>query len=274
MKLKLAQEIVDLSTTKIMGVIDIQAHNACDIDYYVNCAKTMQEDGASFVELVMDSSVEDEATLVSPIIKALKEQCSLHIAINTSQTKTMQSAVQAGACMIIDHNSLRADGALSTVKDLNVPVCLVFDQKREFDSLDSLDPMSTVSEFLYERIDACLNAKIRRSKILIDPSLSIHTSIEHRLKMAGRLNTFRSFGLPISIQIPRSIPYEDKVLEENLPITLSLAIYLQTQGVHIIRTKQVFELALGLETFETLNRANKPFKLTKAIAKRFLKKKK
>lgn len=279
MKLKLAHKVVDLNSTQIMGVIDIHTDNVQDIDYYINCAKSMQEDGASFVELAVVFANNEaneilEQEIVVPIIKALKQNCSLYIAINTPNPKTMQDAVAAGACMIIDNNSLRAPNALATVKELDVPVCLVFDQNIEFDSLDKQDPMSSVSEFLYERIDACLNANIKRSRILIDPSLGINTALECRLKMAGRLNTFKSFGLPISIQIPRSIPHEDKFLEDNLPITLSLAIYLQTQGIHIIRTKQFADLALGLETFEALSRANRPFRLTKAIAKRFLKKKK
>lgn len=277
MRLVLKGKELSLDSTKIMGILDIHADETNSIDDFVARALEMQEHGAELLEIGLNCSAgvhtEDcELTTLIPIVKAVCLRTNLYVAITTSYPKVMQEAVNAGAALIIDRKAFKEEGALEMAKALNVPICLVFDPNYEFSSLNNDDPMAVVSEFFYERIDACLNMKIPRSKIMIDPSIGIDTPIEFRLKMMGRLNTFKSFALPITLSVPRQILFDEQFASKNLAIAVAATLFMLQSGVHIIRTRMVEELTLGIDTWQALNESNRPFKLTKAIAKRFLRK--
>lgn len=243
---------LELDSPKIMGVLGIHPNTEETIDDYVERVLSMQEYGAEFVEVGVitdvELSTETELALLVPVLKAVVDKASAFIAVSTSNPKVMEEAVSLGAHLIIDPNALRKDGAVETIAKLKVPVCLVYDCDKNFDTLDSVDPMASVSEFLYERIDACLNAGIERRSIIIDPSVGLNTPLEYRLKMLGRLNTFKSFALPISVAIPRSIPYEDQFLKANMAAAVAICLFSIESGVNIIRTTNVSDMALAIDT--------------------------
>ncbi|MDT3664352.1 MAG: hypothetical protein ROM54_12710, partial [Anaerobiospirillum sp.] len=56
-------------------------------------------------------------------------------------------------------------------------------------------------------------------------------------------------------------------LSQEPAIVTTVALFLEQQGVRLIRTKCVYDLALGLDTWHALNRSARPFKLTRAIGK-------
>ncbi len=272
MKLKMKDGPVELTAPALMGVIDLR--HCTDV---LAQALEMQELGATFVELGLSASADyasaqDELALVVPQVKHLVEHISLYVAVNTTHPEVMSAAAEAGAHLIIDPNALRAPGAVELMAKLKLPVCLVFDQHTVFE--ENTDPTGLVSEFLYERIDACLNAGIARSALLIDPTIGMQAPIEYRLKMMGRLHTFKSFALPICAPVPRIIPQPDAYLSSHPSAATALAIFGVDAGVSLIRTNTVGELALALDTWQACTKSARPFKLSKLIVKRFLRKKK
>ena len=272
MKLKLKDGPVELTAPALMGVIDLR-HSADPLAQ----ALEMQELGATFVELALSTqagfaSAEDELKLIVPHIAPIVEQSALYVAVNTIHPQVMEAAAKAGASLIVDPNALRSPGAVDLIAKIKLPVCLVFDQHTTFD--ENTDPTGVVSEYLYERIDACLNAGIARSSLLIDPTLGMQAPIEYRLKMMGRLHTFKSFALPICAPIPRIVPQPDPYLTTHPSVVTALAIFGVDAGVSIIRTSAVGELALALDTWQACTKSARPFKLSKLIVKRFLRKKK
>ena len=276
MKLHLKGEDLELYSPRIMGALVVHPGEIGSVEDFVRKAKEMQEDGADFIEigLQVEEGIPEEAdelTKLVPIVKAVAQNTSLYVAITTKYPSVMKSAVGAGACLIIDPDALKAKGALETVAMLKVPVCLVFDHNIDFDTEGSLDPMGDISAYLYERIDACLNAGIDRRNLLIDPSLSQSAPIESKLKLIGRLETLKSFALPMTMAMPRSIPHADNYLNEHFSAAVAACLCVNS-GVNIIRTERVAEMALALDTWQAVNKSARPFKLTKAIASRFKRK--
>ena len=90
--------------------------------------------------------------------------------------------------------------------------------------------------------------------------------------MPGRLDTFQSFALPMTIAIPRSIPSADNFLNDHFPAAVAAAIFSIQSGINIIRTARVEEMALAIDTWQAASKSARPFKLTKAIASRFKRK--
>lgn len=276
MKLQLKGDELELYSPRIMGSLVVHENDIGSVDDFVKKARDMQEDGAELIEVGLqvagESKEEDELKKLIPIVKAVAESTSLYVAITTVYPSVMKSAVGAGACLIIDPYALKAQGALETVAMLKVPVCLVFDHNIDFEKEGSLDPMGDISAFLYERIDACLNAGIDRRNLLIDPSLSQSAPIESKLKLIGRLETLKSFALPMTMAMPRSIPHADKYLNEHFSAAVAAGLFCVNSGIKIIRTERVAEMALALDTWQAVNKSARPFKLTRAIASRFKRK--
>lgn len=280
MKLKMREGVLDLSSPTVMGQLDVRS--CCDPAVLKSEALEMVELGAAMVELGISmpeeggtpGTEEEELQLIVPAVRALRPFLPVYIAVNTVYPQVMEAAVNAGADLIVDPHALRAPGAVETAARLEVPVCIIFDMHSRFTDEAGVDPTGVVSEFLYERIDACLNAGIPRSRIIIDPTVGRAAPLEMSLKMVGRLNTFKSFALPLSMNLPRFLPQQDEYVNEHLSVAVALAIFGVEAGVSIIRTPRVEDMTLALDTWQACSKSARPFRLSKAIARRFLRRKK
>lgn len=276
LKLRFDGQQVDLKSPLIAGIIDIQKDDPRSPEELLKLAVQMKEDGADLLEVGVArlQSAKEELIALSDALPLIIKESGLQVAINTRHPEVMRQAVEWGSVMIIDPSSLREPWSIETVAELKVPVCLVFDGLETFENAENLDPVSVISEFLYERIDACLNAKIPRQNIIIDPSVGLRSSFEVRLKVFGRLSTFKSFALPLTMAVPRALPYPDEYMNEHPGVCAAIAAFAVNSGVNIIRTKDVAETALVIETHLACTKSAKPFRLTKAIMKALKKKEK
>lgn len=271
--LHLATKKIDLRVTKIMGELVVSNSDTFSVDAYVEEARKIAESGAELLEIGMpredcNDNLQAEEQCLIPVVKAISTAVpKLIIGVATSSPKIMELANVSGASLLIDFNALRCEGALETVAKLQLPVMLTFDPF----IIPQDDPVAAVSEFLYERIDACLNAGIPRRNLLIDPNLGTINKFDARLKMFGRLASFKSFALPISVAIPRCLPYADNFLMENKSASISLGIFCADRGVNIIRTAHVAEMALALATWQLVTKTARPYQLSKSIISRFRK---
>lgn len=276
MKLKIAERSFDLSITKVMGTLVVNSGEDNNLEELVLKAHSMYASGAEFVEVgvfkkedeILDSK--KEISLLLPLIEELVKKTRLIVACNTSNPETMKAAVKSGASMIISPDSLKSEGALDVIAELKVPVVLCFPHNFDYGNEKDIDPIALVSEFIFERIDACLNAGISRKFILLDPTLGAKAPVELRVKLLGRLHSMQSFGLPVCSALPQSLPIYDEFLHDNKVITLTLGLFCSNKGaIQIVRTDDVASMALALGTWHLSNTKTKPFRLSKAIIRRF-----
>lgn len=224
----------------------------------------------SYTKAFFALTVEQRADLLVQACHAIREiDQSVLLAVYTYEPLIMEKTVAAGVQLVIDPRALREPGALETVSSLKVNVCLCFDQTYRFTDEDKIDICGHISEFFYERIDACINAKIARNRIMLDPTLSPVVGVDHRIKLQGRLKSFNSFALPLSCEIPRVFPGSDEFLSNNMSVTVAVAIFVAQQGFHIIRTKHVYDLGLALDTWQALSYSARPFKIRSLLGKKF-----
>ena len=165
MKLKIRDRNYDLSITKVMGILALNLEETLDLEELIKKAQSMYASGAEFVELVVKGEVVEELAereLLVKAVAALAQKTRLVIAARTVYPETMQAVVDAGASIIISSDALRHEGAMEKALELKVPVCLQFDENIDC-SGERDDAIATVSEFLFERIDACLNAGMSRN---------------------------------------------------------------------------------------------------------------
>ncbi len=275
MKIRLSEKSLKIGFAKVIGVIDIAPDDRRSEGDFIEIAKKMQSSGAEFVEIGIayaekeGANQDTEERLLLPVVRAVADSTSLFIGANTSFPDIMEKAVTLGASFIIDELALRREGAIETVAKLQVPVCLCYDPFfGEYENETDGDEVSNVSEFFFERIDSCLNGGIRRNMLMLDVTLNSRVSLDVRLKVFGRIESFKSFALPIILQLPRCYPPKDALLEESAAIPITLTLFCATHGVAFIRTKKVEDATIALATWHLANQKARPFQLSKGVIRR------
>lgn len=276
MKLIINQCELDLSRTKIMGILNITPDSFSDGgDYYI-CSKALDRvdyminHGATFIDIGGEStrpgassiSEEEEADRVVPIIRAVSQRFDIFISVNTSSALVIRESAAAGAHLINDVRSLIFPEAMQAVLHCKLPVCLMHHNTNKNFQItrksitQQYDILKEVNEYFIEQISRCVSAGISRSSLLIDPGFGFGKNLIYNYKLLANLNKLHHFKLPILIGISRksmlSINYRNQqhrmIVNPKKRVIGSItgAVIAAMQGVHIIRVHDVKETAEAL----------------------------
>lgn len=259
MHLNLSGKQLDLTQPCVMGVLNVTPDSFSDggrftaIDTALAQARQMIAAGAAIIDIGGESTrpgaepvdAELELARVIPVIEAIRRESDIPISIDTSKAQVMHEAVQAGADMVNDVYALRAEDAVATVAQLDVPVCLMhmLGEPRTMQSSPVYgDVIEEVKTFLDERVAACVAAGIRREHIIVDPGFGFGKLPEHNLTLIKHLDRLQDSGLPILAGVSRksTIGYIlNKEVENRLYGSIALATLAVWQGASIIRAHDV-----------------------------------
>jgi dihydropteroate synthase len=252
-----------LDRPQIMGVLNITPDSFSDGGKFIGReaaiehALAMVAAGAAIIDIGGEStrpgaaevSVEDELARVIPVIEALNGSIPAIISIDTSRPEVMAAAVAAGAGLINDVRALQAPGAVETVAELSVPVCLMHmqGQPRTMQHNPQYDDVvEDVYGFLMQRVEHCERHGIPRRRLLLDPGFGFGKSLQHNLRLLAHLERFHQTGLPLLVGMSRKSMLGmilDKPVEERLYGSLALAAIAAWQGAQVIRVHDVAETA-------------------------------
>lgn len=251
-----------------MGILNVTPDSFSDAGRFVTVndavthAMGMVSNGADMIDVGGEStkpgakplSLEEELSRVIPVIERIRVESDICISIDTYKPEVMQAAVAAGATFINDIQALREEGALLTVSQLKVPVCLMHMQGTpQFMQINphyAQDIIEEINQFFYQRIHACLNAGIDRAHILLDPGFGFGKAVYHNLCLVNRLQEFRQHQLPLLLGVSRKSTIGavlKKTMDERLMGGLAASVYAALQGVSILRTHDVDETNQALQ---------------------------
>jgi len=262
MKIDCAGKQIDLSIPQVMGILNVTPDSFSDggkfnqLDAAVARAENMIEAGAVFIDIGGESTrpgaahidLAEEISRVIPVIKALtKRNTNAVISVDTSKPELMRQAIDAGAGMINDVRALQEPGAVEAVAVFNVPVCLMHMQGQP-DTMQRdpqyQDVVNDVLHFLKSRIDVCLAAGIKKSRLLVDPGFGFGKSLSQNLLLLKNLSKLHCMGVPVLAGLSRKSMIGaiiDKDVNNRLAGSLATALYALQQGVNIIRVHDVEE---------------------------------
>lgn len=254
-------QLIDLSTPKVMGILNITpdsfydgGSNSSDKDL-LNKAEKMLTDGATFLDVggyssrpgADDISVETELKrILSAIEKLLKNFPEALISIDTFRSKVAEEAVKAGAVMVNDISAGKLDEEmLKTVSDLNVPYVMMHMRGTPQNMKQKTDYQDIIKDIVFyfsERIEKANTHKIK--DIIIDPGFGFAKTLEQNYQLLKHLEHFLILERPILIGVSRkSMVY--KPLNSNAKNSLNGTTILNTvalqKGAHIIRVHDVKE---------------------------------
>lgn len=268
---------VDFQKPLVMGVLNVTPDSFSDGGHYIHAdealkhALNMIDAGADILDIGGESSRPGaapvpEATELSrilPVIELIRKHSSIVISVDTTKPIVMREAIAAGADVINDITALRDPSALSLIRDLNVPVCLMHMQgtpdMMQFQPHYENGVVANIHQFFSQKISNCLEAGILREHIMIDPGFGFGKTAQHNLMIMKQLASFKQLGVPFMLGFSRkntlgTIVKSSKM--NRLSAGIALSVWSALQGVFMLRTHDVFETQQSLDMLAAVMNAS------------------
>jgi len=277
MQLHFSHTTLDLSTPRVMGVLNVTPDSFSDGGLYVahesavERALTMIKEGADIVDVGGESTrpgaqpvnESEELDRVIGVVEALRRETDVPISVDTSKPAVMRAAVAAGACMVNDVCALKhAD--MEMLAQLDVPVCLMHMQgepRTMQEDPQYEDVVAEVCDYLQNRARVCAAAGIPAERIILDPGFGFGKALEHNLALLMNLDKLVAFGYPVLVGLSRKslIPAimanagKSSQVHDRVGGSVTLALYAARKGAHIVRVHDVRETVEALTIQRSLD---------------------
>lgn len=266
-------ELIDLSTPKVMGILNITPDSFFDGGKYnhtdsivTQCGK-MLEEGATFVDIggyssrpgAANISETEEADRLLPAIEAIvKAFPNVLLSVDTFRSKVAKACIEQGAALINDIAAGELDNQmLATVAQLQVPYILMHMKG---------NPQNMQQQSAYQNItkevNFYLSEKVALAKsygindIIIDPGFGFAKTLEQNYKLMKELSVLQFHNLPILVGISRkSMLYKllDTTPDKALNGTTVLNTIALQNGASILRVHDVKEATECIAIVKQLN---------------------
>ena len=254
-------QLIDLSTPKIMGILNVTPDSFFDGGRFVSDenmlfqVENMLQDGATFIDVGGQSSkpnaaivsVDEELTrVVCAVELILKNFPETIISIDTFNSKVAQIAVESGAAMINDISAGNLDDKMfETVAKLQVPYIMMHMR-------GTPQTMSKVTNYddLVKDILFYFSEKVAKARsfgindLIVDPGFGFAKTLEQNFELLNKLELFEILELPVLVGISRkSMIYKtlENTPENALNGTSVLNTIALTKGANILRVHDVKE---------------------------------
>ncbi len=263
---------LDLRRVAVMGILNVTPDSFSDGGRFLSLERALDHgcamvaEGADVIDVGGESTrpgagavgAQQELERVIPVIEALRDAVAVPISIDTSKPEVMRAAVAAGAGMINDVRALRADGALAEAARLGVPVCLMHMQgepRTMQRDPQYTDVVAEVRDFLRARKQACRDAGIDATRLIVDPGFGFGKTLEHNLALLRRLDELAALEAPIMVGLSRKSMIGKALglpLEERLHAGVALAVFAVQKGANIVRVHDVRATREAVRMLETV----------------------
>ena len=203
-------------------------------------------------------SAQEEIERVIPVIQALADSLDVPISVDTYRAVVAEAALHAGASMVNDVWSLKADPDLAGVIARHaVPVILMHNRSSwanaeikerlggRYVGIPYENLIADIQNELMESVDLAHKAGIPDERIILDPGIGFGKTTEQNLELLDRLGEIRSLGYPILLGPSRKsfIGYTlDLPADQRLEGTAAAVAIGIDRGADIIRVHDVEQM--------------------------------
>ena len=256
----------------VMGILNVTPDSFSDggrfnqLDRALEHALQMQDEGADIIDIGGEStrpgavavSVEEELQRVIPVIEKIRQHSDIAISVDTSKPLVMRSAIDAGANMVNDVNALQTDGAISVCVEHGVPVCLMHKQGDPLTMQDNPqygDIIAEISVYLAARAEACIEAGIASSNIIIDPGFGFGKSLQDNLTLLRQMDKLCALGYPVLVGVSRKSMFGmllGREAEDRLVASTTAVALAYQKGARFFRVHDVMATCDALKICEAI----------------------
>ncbi|MDD3722017.1 MAG: dihydropteroate synthase [Lutibacter sp.] len=268
--------LIDLSTPKIMGILNCTPDSFFDGGKYsnlnaiVNQVEKMLSEGATFIDVGAYSSrpgakhisEEEELNRILPVIKLLiSEFPSILISVDTFRSQIAEQCIHHGACIVNDIAAGDMDmNMFSTVTKLQVPYIMMHMQGTPQNMQKNPVYKNVVGDLLYYFSKKITELReLGLNDIITDVGFGFGKTISHNFQLLKYLELFKNLETPILAGLSRK-----GMLYKPLNITTESALNATTaantiallNGANILRVHDVKEAVEAVKIVELLNKAD------------------
>ncbi len=261
MTLNCKGNLIDLSTPRVMGILNITPDSFFDGGKYrdersiLPQAEKMLTDGATFIDLGAYSSrpgaetvsEKEELARILPIVELLlKKFPDILLSIDTFRSGIAKKCLEAGAALINDISGGQADkNMLPVIAHFKVPYTLMhmrgtprtMQQHTTYENL-----LTEILSYFSKRIAEA--TALGLSDIIIDPGFGFAKTLRQNYELLRHLELFHTLRRPVLVGISRkSMIYKalDSNADDALNGTTALHSFALDHGAHILRAHDVKE---------------------------------
>ena len=269
-------QLIDLTTPKIMGILNLTPDSFYDGGLFNNTDRAlaqtekMLQEGATFIDVggasskpgAVEISIDEELARVLPIIEEIQKRFpKAIISIDTYRSVVAQQAVATGAAIVNDISGGNLDAKmLGTVGALGgVPYIAMHMQGKPQNMQDNPSYDNVLVEmrsFFAAKIDEA--HKVGIHDIIIDPGFGFGKTLDHNYSLLKNLSSMQMDGIPMLIGLSRKSMIH-KLLEIEAADALNGTTVLNTialqQGAQILRVHDVKEAQQAIHLIEKLTYA-------------------
>ena len=254
-------KLIDLSTPKVMGILNVTPDSFYDGGKFKNdtCflshAERLLNEGATFVDIGAYSSKPgadfvsetEELNRLIPIVRLIHDAFpETPISIDSFRSNVINMSIQAGAAMVNDISGGQLDPLMfETVGKLGVPYILMH-MRGTPQTMQRMTSYSNVIKEVYsyftERIELAKKHQIK--DIIIDLGFGFSKTLEQNFKLLESLDFYKNLNLPILAGVSRkSMIYKtlDTNADQALNGTTALHMIALEKGAKLLRVHDVKE---------------------------------
>lgn len=265
--------LIDLSTPKVMGIINVTPDSFYDggknytLDDAIIQARTHIEAGATFLDIggyssrpgASEVSQTEEIARTIPVVEAISAVFpSIPISIDTFRSEVAKEAIVKGAALVNDISGGQADEAMfKMVAESGVPYILMHMRGTPQTMTQFTQYKDVTRDVLYYFSEQLAKARAAGiSDIIADPGFGFSKTREQSFELLKNLEFFKTLGIPFLVGLSRkSLIY--KTLETQASEALngtsalnSIALY---KGASILRVHDVKEAVECVKLYEMLS---------------------
>lgn len=267
-------KLVDLSSPKVMGILNLTPDSFFDGGIYQNEKSILEKvekmlvDGATFIDIgayssrpnAVHISEEEELKRLIPTLNLLiKSFPEILISVDTFRSQVAKESIENGACIINDISAGEMDkNMFKTIAQLQVPYILMHMKGTPQNMHINPTYENILSELMFYFSEKIFQLRqLGVNDLIIDVGFGFGKTIDHNYQLLQNLDYFKHLNIPILTGISRK-----SMLQKPLNINASEALNATTvantiallKGSSILRVHDVKEAVEAVKITSLLNR--------------------
>ena len=267
-------KLIDISSPKVMGVLNLTPDSFYDGNKFdnekkiLNQVEKMLNDGATFIDIGAYSSRpgathisedQEKSRIIGIVDLLISEFPDAILSIDTFRSSIADECLNAGASIINDITASEYDSEILKIAHKhNAPYVMMHMKGMPQDMMKQNKYDNLIKDIIYyfsKKIEAARTAKV--NDIIIDPGFGFSKNIAQNYDLLKNLGLLKSLDLPILVGLSRkSMIY--KLLKTTPELALNGTTSLNTiallNGANILRVHDVKE---AMECIKITNQFNK-----------------
>jgi dihydropteroate synthase len=277
MTINCKDQLIDLATPKVMGILNITPNSFFDGGKYnagpsveskiLSVVEKMLSDGATFIDIGGYSSKpnadfvteEEELDRIVPVVQSiLKHYPEAMLSIDTFRSVVAAACIENGAAIINDISAGNLDdNMLEVVVKYNVPYIMMHMRGTPQTMQSMTDYNDIVKEMLFyfsERIHKARSLGI--NDLIIDPGFGFAKTLNQNYEVLQKIELFEILELPLLVgfsrksMITKSLNISSKEALNGTTVLNTIAL---TKGAKILRVHDVKEAVESVTLFNKTN---------------------